>query len=398
MRIGMLADAYKPKVSGVTSYITLSKRWLENAGHEVYVFTFGDDDFADDEPNIIRSPGLPLVDTGFYISLNYSRPAKKLLYTMDVVHVHHPFLSGTLALTHALPRNIPIVFTNHSRYDLLTQAYLPILPDSFGEAAMRTYLPPFCQACDLVIAPSASMRSILIDYGVDTPIEVVPNGIELDPILTCSTSIDRECFGFSSDHVVLTYVGRLAPEKNLTFLLRAFKGLSLAYNNARLLIIGDGPERDNLEDSVFNMGIATKVFFTGMVPRENVPCYLTTADAFIISSTAETFGISVIEAMATGLPVLGIDSPGIRDIIVDGKTGFISQDDLASFTAKMARLVSEHDLRRSMGIEALNASKAYDIHTTTQMMLAHYQKLTANARPRKNGLRYQINRVLDFWR
>jgi 1,2-diacylglycerol 3-alpha-glucosyltransferase len=151
MRIGMMADAYKPKVSGVTSYITLSKRYLEKAGHEVFVFTFGEEDYVDSEPNIIRSPGLPLVDTGFYFSLHYNRPARQLLYTMDLVHVHHPFISGTLALTYALPRNIPVVFTNHSRYDLLTSAYLPVIPDSFGETAMRADLPPFCQACDMVI-------------------------------------------------------------------------------------------------------------------------------------------------------------------------------------------------------------------------------------------------------
>jgi 1,2-diacylglycerol 3-alpha-glucosyltransferase len=398
MRIGMMADAYKPKVSGVTSYIDLSKRWLEKAGHEVYVFTFGEKDYQDDEANIIRSPGLPLVDTGFYLSLRYNRPARHLLYTMDLLHVHHPFISGSLALTYAIPRNIPIVFTNHSRYDLMTNAYLPILPDSFGETAMRAYLPPFCQACDLVIAPSASMRTILQEFGVDAPIEVVPNGVELDAILSCSSNINRQLFGFSAEDIVLAYVGRLAPEKNLPFLLRAFKGVASAYDNARLLLVGDGPEKDNLEDSAINMGIAHKVHFTGMVPHLEVPCYMTTADAFVISSTSETFGISVVEAMAAGLPVLGIDSPGIRDIIEDGKTGFLSSDDLASFTAKMARLVSEHELRRQMSDAAITAAKTYDIRTTTQSIIQQYQKLVAGSRSRKNGLRFRINRFLDYWR
>lgn len=398
MRIGMMADAYKPKVSGVTSYIELSKRWLEKAGHEVYVFTFGEQDFVDDEKNIIRSPGLPLVDSGFYLSLRYNRAARQLLFTMDLLHVHHPFISGSLALTYAIPRSIPIVFTNHSRYDLMTNAYLPILPDSFGETAMRAYLPPFCQACDLVIAPSASMRTILQEFGVTGPIEVIPNGIELEAILSCSTEINRQFLGYSPQDIVLTYVGRLAPEKNLPFLLRAFKGVASAYENARLLLIGDGPEKDNLQDSAANMGIANKVHFTGMVPHAEVPCYMTTADAFVISSTSETFGISVVEAMAAGLPVLGIDSPGIRDIIVDGKIGFLSSDDLASFTAKMARLVSEHELRRQMGVAAFNASNTYDIRTTTQNTIQLYQNLVASKRSRKNGWRFRLNRLLDYWR
>ena len=96
MRIGMMADVYKPHVSGVTNYISLNKEYLENAGHEVFVFTFGDEDYHDEETNIIRSPGLPLVDTGYYLSLRHNQQAQKQLRKMDVVHVHHPFLSGNL--------------------------------------------------------------------------------------------------------------------------------------------------------------------------------------------------------------------------------------------------------------------------------------------------------------
>src|SRR5512138_180155 len=117
MRIGMMVDVYKPYVSGVTNYVSLNKRALENAGHEVYVFTFGDPDYQDEEPRIIRSPALPLADTGFYLSLRHKSKHKKLLQTMDVVHVHHPFLSGRLALNYCRSANIPVVFTNHSRYD-----------------------------------------------------------------------------------------------------------------------------------------------------------------------------------------------------------------------------------------------------------------------------------------
>ena len=108
MRIGMLADVYKPHVSGITNYISLNKRYLELAGHQVYVFTFGDETYPDDEPNVIRSEGLPLRDTGYYLSLRYSPQARVLLGTMDLVHIQHPFLSGSLALRYCRPRGIPI--------------------------------------------------------------------------------------------------------------------------------------------------------------------------------------------------------------------------------------------------------------------------------------------------
>src|SRR5262245_45679406 len=113
MRIGMMTDVYKPYVSGVISYIDLNKRALEELGHEVYIFTFGDPDEQDDA-RVIRSPGLALADTGFHISLMYKAAAKKFLRTMDVVHVHHPFLSGRLALRYCRRKQIPVIFTNHT--------------------------------------------------------------------------------------------------------------------------------------------------------------------------------------------------------------------------------------------------------------------------------------------
>jgi 1,2-diacylglycerol 3-alpha-glucosyltransferase len=153
----MMVDSYKPYISGITNYVEVNKEFLEKAGHEVFVFTFGDLDYKDEERNIIRSPGLPLADSGFFLSLRYSNQAKKLLQTMDIVHVHHPFLSGRLALRYCRPANIPIVFTNHSRYDLYAQAYLPMMPEEVSLGMLQAYMPPFCKAMDLVITPSPGM-------------------------------------------------------------------------------------------------------------------------------------------------------------------------------------------------------------------------------------------------
>src|SRR5512135_1982366 len=210
MRIGMMADAYKPYVSGITNYIDLNKRMLETLGHEVYVFTFGDMDYKDDEPRVVRSPGVPLADTGFYLSLRYKTAMKKLLQTMDVVHVHHPFLSGRLALRYCRPKQIPVIFTNHTRYDLYAQAYLPGLPESVSESLLHTYMPDFCSAVDMVISPSHGMAQVLQKFGVEAPITVVPNGVELQRFYRKPGSeSNRERFGFSQADLVLIYTGRL---------------------------------------------------------------------------------------------------------------------------------------------------------------------------------------------
>jgi 1,2-diacylglycerol 3-alpha-glucosyltransferase len=396
MRIGMLVDAYKPYISGITNYVALSRRFLEKAGQEVFVFAFGGDDYVDDEPNIIRTRGLLLVDSGYYFSVRYNLQAQRILRTMDIVHVHHPFVSGRLALRYCQPREIPIVFTNHTRYDLYTQAYLPMIPEVVGDTFLRAYMPSFCKSCDLVIAPSHGLHDVLRGLGVESPIEVIPNGVDLAPYQAEVDPVSRADLGFSDNDVILIYTGRLGPEKNLTFLLRAFAGTAKTYENVGLLIIGDGPERDNLEDRVRIMGISDRVHFTGMVAYEKIPSFLAAADAFVTASVTEVHPLSVIEAMAAGLPVLGIHSPGVSDTVDDGVTGLLAQEeDLAQFTAKMVRLVIDHEGRKKMEAQASRAAQAYAIERTTDVLLKHYQRLVEKTAGRKRGLRFRMTHLVD---
>lgn len=399
MRIGMMADVYKPHVSGITNYIALNKAYLEQQGHEVFVFTFGDEHYQDEEPNIIRSVGVPLLDTGYYLSLRYPKAARRLLQTMDVVHVHHPFLSGSLAIRYCKPYNVPIVFTNHTRYDLYAQAYLPALPEGVGDTALQAYLPTFCRLVDLVISPSPGMREVLLKFGVDVPIEVVPNGVDVRPFLQDVQPKERAEFGFGAQDVVLIYTGRLGPEKNLPFLLRSFGGAAQAYDHLALLLVGDGSERDNLQDRVRVMGIQDRVHFTGMIPYAELPAYLAMADAFVTASVTEVHPLSLIEAMAAGLPALGIQSPGVGDTIVDGVTGLlVAEEDLAAYTAKLIRLVTRHKPRRVMGEQARQAAQAYAIECTTRLMLEQYQKVIERVAARRIGLQARLRRFMENFR
>lgn len=396
MRIGMMTDTYKPYISGITNYIDLNKRVLENAGHEVYVFTFGDLEFQDDEPRVVRSPGLALADTGFYLSLRYKTKHKKLLQTMDVVHVHHPFLSGRLALNYCRRVQIPIVFTNHTRYDLYTQARLPLIPEEVSHSLLQAYMPDFCDAVDLVISPSRGMEKILRQYGVESHIEVVPNGVELNRFHNTRTH-SRSDFGFSEDAILLVFSGRIAPEKNLEFLLRSFGGVSQIFPNVYLMIIGGGQKDhvENVKSLAKELGLSDRVRFTGMIPYDDLPSYLAMCDAFVTASVTEVHPLSVIEAMATGLPILGIDSPGVGDSIVDGQTGLLATNDLAAFTAKLAYLCMDQGLRTKMGLAAREASAQYDIERTTKVMLGHYMRLTQNTKPVKRSLDERLMAILE---
>ncbi len=396
MKIGMMADTYKPYVSGVTNYIALNKQALETAGHEVYVFTFGDLEYKDDEPRVIRSPGVPLADTGFYLSLRYKTEHKKLLQTMDVVHVHHPFLSGRLAISYCHHAHIPIVYTNHTRFDLYAQARLPLMPEEVSNGLLQAYMPDFCEQMDLVISPSPGMEKVLRQYGVESPIEVVPNGVDLTRFHNAKP-LPRSEFGFTDDDLLLVYAGRIAPEKNLEFLLQSFAGVSQVIPNAYLLIVGGG-QKDHMEAITpvpGELGITDRVRFVGMIPYEKLPSYLAMCDVFVTASITEVHPLSVIEAMGTGLPIMGIDSPGVGDSVTDGETGLLATEDVASFTAKLTYLCLNQGLQKKFGIAARKASEQYSIERTTKIMLNLYNRLTQNTKPLKPKLDERLMAILE---
>ncbi len=397
MRIGMMADVYKPHISGITNYISLNKRYLELAGHEVFIFTFGDLDFPDDESNVIRSPGLPLTDTGYYLSFRYSRKAKALLQSMDIIHVHHPFLSGRLALRYSRPLRIPVVFTNHTRYDIYAQTYLPLLPEELSDSFLQTYMPPFCSAVDRVISPSAGMAGVLQRLGVNGPIEVIPNGVELSRYkLACGDC--RAEFGFKPGEILLVYSGRVAPEKNLEFLLEAFAGVVEAVDDLHLLIIGGGPDEEKIRQLASQTSKPERIHFTGMIPYDNLPRYLSMCDIFVTASISEVHPLSVIEAMATGLPVLGIQSVGVGDTVEDGVTGFLSTNNLAAFSAKLTRLCLDKPLRRKLGTASKKAAEKYSVERTTEMIISLYERLVFNGQRRLRGLRYRVRSLVERFR
>jgi 1,2-diacylglycerol 3-alpha-glucosyltransferase len=380
MRIGLLVDVYKPHVSGITNFVGQHKKALETQGHKVFVFTLGNLDYEDEELRIIRSPAIPLSDTGYYLNFSFSRTSRNKCKTMDVLHANHPFITGRIAVRYGKRYGIPVVYTNHTRYDLYAHHYLPLLPDALTQTFLETYLPSFTSQCDLVIAPSKGLHDVLRSYGVTSHIEIVPNGIDLEPFQNPRTRHTRAELGLPESSKVMIYVGRIAPEKNLTFLLRAFTVVNQELPKTYLLLVGDGPEIDNLRDQAQKSGIGEKVIFTGCVEYEDVAGYLSMADAFVTASVTEVHPLSVIEAMAVGLPVLGIESPGVGDTVVDEVNGFLTKHDLAEFSLKMFRLMSENDLRARLAKKALEDSEQYSILNTSKRILGFYEELVAKYR------------------
>lgn len=381
----MVSATYDPTVvNGAVRMVSLYREQLEALGHEVIIFSLGEEDDTDRQQGIIRSPGLRLGDYGYYLSMGYSRRAQQLLAQMDIVHCHHLFMSVELAHRYA---RCPIVYTNHTRYDLYTGTYTP-LPQPAADAIMRQLWPEFTDLADTVIAPSESVRQLMIQFGVRAPTVVIENGIRLEPFLHPTAPRTKSDFGLDANVCLLIYVGRLSTEKNLDTLLRQFAAAADIVPELHLALVGKGPREADLQQLAGELNMAARVHFLGVVPYTEVGNYLAAADGFVTASTSEVHPLTLIEAMAAGLPIVAVRSPGIADTVESGQTGYLAQSP-AGLAAAMAALAANPERRRAMGGEARQASRRFDIRRTAGLTVDLYRRLLAErpdlTREREHG-------------
>jgi glycosyltransferase involved in cell wall biosynthesis len=371
MQIGLVTACYKPMINGVTRMVSLYKQHLEALGHEVTVFTLGEPDPAGEEPGVVRSPAVSLGDSGYYWSMRYTRAAQALLQEMDIIHCHHLYMSVDMA--HRYGR-CPIVYTNHTRYDLYMGTYIPI-PQTAADALMRQAWPEFTDLADVVIVPSESVRRVMHDFGVTRPMVVIENGVDLRPFHHVTNPLSKTEIGVPEAAVLFIYVGRLAEEKNLHLLFQQFAIARDIVPEIQLILAGSGPCLGELKQLAAELGIASQVTFTGPVAYEDIPGYLAAADAFITASVSEVHPLTVIEAMATGLPVVASASPGIVDTVTHGESGLLTHHPKGGLAAAIVGMALDVTRRKQMARQAQLTSQRFDIRQTVIRTAQLYDQL-----------------------
>ncbi len=383
MLVGQITDCYLPVINGVTTFVRLFKRTLAAAGADPYIFTSGHTRYPDDEPNVIRSPGLPLGATGYYAAPRHPARVWQAARRMDVLHAHHPFLALGFAARVRRHGGQPIVFTSHTRYDLYGRYYLPFLPPRTAAALMSALVRRATRPCDLILAVSAAARDMLAAMRVLAPVEVVPNGIELERFAAAQPAA-RADLGLPPDGFLALYIGRLGPEKNLPLLLQAFAHAAPLAPGLHLALIGDGPLAASLRTQAADLNLRHRLHFLGRHPNEHIPALAALANAFITASVSEGHPITVIEALAAGCPVVAFRAPGIQETIHDGENGLLAPAaDPALLGQTLARLAASPDLRARLALGARASAAQYDIRLTTRRILGLYETLLKD-RPRKS--------------
>jgi len=373
----MFCDMYMPHLSGVTNHIRLTKRRLEEIGHEVFVLTFGNRDYNDTESGVIRSPAVAWGDTGWQAGFTLAEEARWIMPTLDIAHVYHPFLSGRVALRYAGAKGVPVVSTTHTRYDLYSDAYAKFVPRRLRMGFIRSYLNRYASEVDLVIAPSPGIVDWLSEFGITDEALLLPNGIDSKMFGEPASPISRTELGFAEDSTVFCYLGRLGPEKNLSLLMDAFVETASVNVRTCLLLIGDGPGRGMATERAWANKISDRVYFAGRTPYEHVPDLLAAADVFVSASVTEVHPLVVMEAMAAGLPAIGVNSPGVRDIIEHGQTGYLTAEDCDELATRMLELARERPLLEKLAGAAREAAGGHDISIAVDLLVTEYERLAA---------------------
>ena len=372
--IGFYTNTYLPTMSGVVRSIATFRQAFDNMGHNVFVFAQKAAKYHDEEPFIFRYPAVEVPWANAYAfpvpfssSIDDTLPCLKL----DVLHSHHPFLLGETAARKAESLGLPLVFTFHTRYDEYTH-YVPFSQGLTKQIAER-WIGNYLEKCQHIIAPSDSIKELLIENGVVGDITTIPTGIDLNPFREADGQAIREERGWGDDTVFIS-VGRLAKEKSFDTLLEAATLVMRDHPKVLLAIVGGGLEERGLRKLARELGIADRVDFTGTVPYEEIPSYLKAANIFSFASTTETQGLVTMEAMAAGMPIVAVDATGTHDAVTNGKEGLLTENNSAALAQAMNKIIDEKALRDQLVAGASKRVECFDIDNLAEQMLDVYDQ------------------------
>lgn len=396
MKVGLFTDVYPPYVNGVSTSVLMLKRSLENLGHEVFVVTVNNENLHykyEEGGKVIKIPGLPLGIYDYRISGIYPLRAinKIKKWKLDVIHSHTEFGVGTFARILSKQLEIPLVHTYHTMYE----DYIYYITKGYFDGASKKileYLTLFyCdQTISELVVPTKKTYDLFKEkYKVNRNVHIVPTGIEVEKFYAENfkqkdiTELKAKV-GLKKEDFVLMFVGRIASEKNIEFLLDAQKDLIKKYSNIKLLVVGDGPDLEKHKKEVQSSKLKDNVIFTGKVPLAEVALYYQLGDVFVTASKTETQGLTVIEAMASSMPVVCIEDESFMNTVIPDLNGEMFKNkkdykkiifDLHDDKDKLKRLKQQAKINGSM-----NSSKYYGerIENVYKIAIENYKKESKN--------------------
>ncbi len=335
MKIGIYTDTFYPEINGVATSCYLLEQQLTRRGHEVHVFAPKCKNWEKEKREnlhyLASTPLFALKDRNVAIpGLNdlLNRHPRRF----DIIHTNTEFIMGYLGIRTARSDACPVVHTYHTVWEDYSY-YIThgTMIDGKAKGLIRKYSEWWCNRFERVISPTEKTKNLLISYGVDATIDVIPTGMELgrfSPALHNAEMREKtrtEC-GIRPGERVLLNIGRIAKEKNLSQIVRVFPRLHEIYPDVRLVLVGEGPQRQELDHMARELGVGEYVTQTGPKPWDRIDQYYAIGDVFCSTSHSETQGLTYIEAMASGLCVCAVKDSCLEGVISDGVNGILADD------------------------------------------------------------------------
>jgi len=390
VKIGIFTDSYKPYTSGVVTSISTFKEEMTRLGHEVYIFAPSYPNYEDDEENVYRFMAIPSPTNHDYTLAIPVYPGLTMIVKklkLDIIHVQSPFTMGRVGLHYARKYRIPMLLTYHSRYDQYVH-YVPLAQDLAKEVTIK-YSSSFCNHCDHIIVPSQDILEIVTDYEVRKPITVIPTGIPLHKFEGGDPQWLRNNYQIPEGNKILLFVGRLTKEKNLFFLIKAFKEVKNRLPNTTLVLTAQGPIEGELKSLSNHLGLSPEdIIFTGALPFDTLVNVYHSSDLFVFSSLSETQGLVLTEAMAAGLPVVAVRASGVQDMVDDGVDGILTNPDSDEFVQAICTVLEDEALYNRLKANAYRKAELMSSRSMALKMEELYETLLDNRS-------YRPNRLLD---
>lgn len=362
MKILFISDVYFPRINGVSTSIRTFVTQMQKMGHTVHLIAPDYGVKTSDEAWIKRMPARKIFFDPEDKLMKYGEAIDRLAELRheqyDLIHIHTPFVAHYLGLKLAHLLNVPVVETYHTFFEDYLHHYLSIIPKPIARSLARFVSRRQCNAVNAIISPSQPMLDVLRDYGVKSKANVVPTGLQTHSFQKANGKSFREKYGIALDRPMGLFVGRVAFEKNIGFLLRTWVEVIKKQPDALLVIAGEGPAEKSLHALGKELNLEDNLKFIGYLDRETElnDCYAA-ADVFVFSSLSETQGLVLLEAMAQGTPVVAIAELGTKSILVEGEGALIAPENELVFAERVNTLLSNKTLRNKLSKAALSYVK-----------------------------------------
>jgi glycosyltransferase involved in cell wall biosynthesis len=377
MNIGYFTDVYDPECNGVVFSLHQFEDELEKRGNLVYVFAPKNRrGFKDTRPRVTRFPSIP---SFMYPGIRLAMPGLPTLvtkikkYNLDIIHSHTPVL-GPWAEFVSLRLGIPHVHTYHTMIDEYVAIYVPGVK-KWNKKVMSRITKTFLNRTDYVVAPSQKVCKSLKKLGVTTPIEIIPTGVQLEEFTDIPAGKFRAAHKIKADVPIVLYIGRVAEEKNLNQLLKAFPLIKKKRPDAVLVIGGDGPYLDELKKQAQKLKIADSTIFAGYLKRDGVAELMRDSSVFVFPSLSDTQGLVLLEAAAAGLPLVACEGD-IAPYLEPGRNGLLSKNSPKDLSTKVDDILKDPAICARMGRSSLVIARDYTAEKQADKMLNLYKRLT----------------------